>query len=215
MTPLRRTITYIDGFNLYHALHNLNRPHLKWLDLWALSESLLQPQDTLVGVNYYTAYANWLPLKSIVAHRAYIKALQAVGVTPVFGQFKDKYIKCQKCHQAFKTKEEKETDINIALGLVVDGMQDRYDKAILVSADTDLAAAVNKARELSPDKRIFVAVPPNRYKLSRDLGKRLHITPGRVAKNLLASSYSDSEGNLIVSRPPQYTRPHNSERGQM
>ena len=207
MTSPRRTIAYIDGFNLYHALRGLNRPHLKWLNLWALSESLLQPQDTLVGVNYYTAYANWLPPKSIVAHRAYIKALQAEGVTPIFGQFKDKRIKCKKCHQRFKAKEEKETDINMALGLVVDGLQDRYDKAILVSADTDLAAAVNKARELSPDKRIFVAVPPGRYALSRDLGKRFPITPGRVAKNLLASSYSDSEGNLIVSRPPRYAPP--------
>ena len=207
MSPPKRTIAYIDGFNLYHALRDLNRPHLKWLDLWALSESLLQPQDTLVGVNYYTAYANWLPPKSIAAHRAYIKALQAVGVTPVFGQFKDKHIKCQKCHQVFKTKEEKETDINIALGLVVDGLQNRYNKAILVSADTDLVAAVREVRQLTSGKSVFVAVPPNRYKLSRDLGKRLHITPGRVAKNLLVPSYHDSNGNLIASRPPQYDPP--------
>ena len=119
----------------------------------------------------------------------------------------DKYIKCKTCHQVFKTKEEKETDINIALGLVVDGLQDRYDKAILVSADTDLVAAVNKARELSPDKRIFVAVPPGRYARSRGFGFRHEITRPQIAKNLLATSYSDSNGNLIVSRPLQYTPP--------
>ncbi len=28
-----RVISFIDGFNLYHAIANLKRPHLKWLDL--------------------------------------------------------------------------------------------------------------------------------------------------------------------------------------
>jgi len=33
-----RTIVYIDGFNLYHALDDLRENHLKWVDLWALSQ---------------------------------------------------------------------------------------------------------------------------------------------------------------------------------
>jgi hypothetical protein len=37
-----RVITYIDGFNLYHAVDDLKDQSLKWLDLWALSASLLR-----------------------------------------------------------------------------------------------------------------------------------------------------------------------------
>ncbi len=34
---MKKVISYIDGLNLYHAIDDLNRPHLKWVDLWALS----------------------------------------------------------------------------------------------------------------------------------------------------------------------------------
>ena len=52
-----RTIVYIDGFNLYHALDDLREPALKWVNLWSLSEKLLRPDDSLVAVKYFTAYA--------------------------------------------------------------------------------------------------------------------------------------------------------------
>jgi len=45
-----RTIVYIDGFNFYHAVDDLGEPHLKWVDLWALSEKLLRADQQLVGV---------------------------------------------------------------------------------------------------------------------------------------------------------------------
>jgi hypothetical protein len=37
---MRDVIAYIDGFNLYHAIDDLEKPHLKWLDLNALSKRL-------------------------------------------------------------------------------------------------------------------------------------------------------------------------------
>jgi len=39
---MRNVIAYIDGFNLYHAIDELAQPHLKWLNLWALSSHLLR-----------------------------------------------------------------------------------------------------------------------------------------------------------------------------
>ncbi len=29
---MTRIIAYIDGFNLYHAIDSLGKPHLKWLE---------------------------------------------------------------------------------------------------------------------------------------------------------------------------------------
>jgi hypothetical protein len=49
-----RTSVYVDGFNLYYRLLKEN-PALKWLDLKALSVVLLQPQNQVQAVHYYTA----------------------------------------------------------------------------------------------------------------------------------------------------------------
>ena len=49
----RRVIAYIDGFNLYYC--SLKNTANKWLDLVKLAESMLQPGDELVAVNYFTA----------------------------------------------------------------------------------------------------------------------------------------------------------------
>lgn len=34
---MRKVICFIDGFNLYHAIDNLNQNQLKWLDLRKLA----------------------------------------------------------------------------------------------------------------------------------------------------------------------------------
>ena len=49
-----RTTVYVDGFNLYFRLL-AQRSSLKWLNVKALAEKLLNPANTIVGVRYYTA----------------------------------------------------------------------------------------------------------------------------------------------------------------
>ena len=39
-----RVISFIDGFNLYHAIDNLNQSHLKWLNLHSLSNAFIKPK---------------------------------------------------------------------------------------------------------------------------------------------------------------------------
>lgn len=57
--PTKRVTVYVDGFNLYHALDDLNQDHLKWLNLWSLSEKLISGNETLTEVKYFSAYATW------------------------------------------------------------------------------------------------------------------------------------------------------------
>ena len=42
-------IFYIDGFNLYHALHDMRQPKLKWLSLRAVAEKLIPQRSELVA----------------------------------------------------------------------------------------------------------------------------------------------------------------------
>ncbi len=58
----RRTLTYIDGFNLYHATDDLKEPALKWVDLWKLSETLMRWKQHagLEGVTNICGYGCWI-----------------------------------------------------------------------------------------------------------------------------------------------------------
>jgi hypothetical protein len=49
-----RTNVYIDGFNLYYRLLKTS-PQFKWLDLKALAAAILQPQNRIQTIRYYTA----------------------------------------------------------------------------------------------------------------------------------------------------------------
>ena len=54
------------------------------------------------------------------------------------------------------------TDVNIANQLLVDAFLDKYDVAILVSADSDLTGPVKQVTNLFPRKKVVVAFPPDR-----------------------------------------------------
>lgn len=157
---MSRVCLYVDGFNVYHAL-DIKYPHLKWLNYWKLAESVLQAQDRLVGVCYFSSFVTWKP-EAVIRHKLYIKALQSVGVTFVRGQFKTRDSFCHLCHKSYKTHEEKQTDVNIAVTLLADAVENRFDKAILATADSDLLPVIITLRRLCPDKRIGIMFPIGR-----------------------------------------------------
>src|SRR5262249_28267056 len=52
---------------------------------------------------------------------------------------------------------------SIAISLVEDAVEDRYDTAILMSGDSDLIPAIKATKRLAAPKRVIVAFPPNRH----------------------------------------------------
>lgn len=196
-------IAYIDGFNLYHAIDDLNRPDLKWLDLQALCVSLARPHETLVEVNYFSAYATWLP-EQHKRHIEYVKALEHVGVKCIMGHFKVKPVNCKKCGKGWLHHEEKETDVHIAARIIADAYEGRFDRAILITADSDLAPAIKIVKRAFPKRQIFVVAPPERFGHARDLDPRLALTKGRLAKCPLPETAKDAAGNVIFTRPANY-----------
>ena len=74
-----RVIVYFDGFNLYHAIHDTGRNHLKWVNLWALSELFLREGEDLSAVKYFSAFATWNEA-GYRRHQRYVAALKAVNV---------------------------------------------------------------------------------------------------------------------------------------
>lgn len=205
-----RVACYIDGFNLYHAIAGLGKPHLKWVDLFALAQSLCRAEETLVKVAYFSAYATWLPAK-YARHREYVAALKLRGVECHMSRFSEQQARCNECGAKWKRHEEKETDVHFSLTFLEDAFDNIFDRAIIVSADGDHVPAVRSVRRRWPGKQIFAATPPGRHSNAREMLKVCHsgtpITPGRLSKCLLPEVVTDNDGRIVASRPPSYSPP--------
>jgi uncharacterized LabA/DUF88 family protein len=197
---------YVDGFNLYHALLKFGDNRVKWLDLNALSYRLISPKTEKVqSIFYFSAFAHWQPGKK-ARHEIYVKALEARGVTCILGHFKNKNRRCNSCGATWIAHEEKETDVSIGISLVNDAYKQRYEKAYLVTRDSDLMPAVPMVRTEFPTNRI-VAVAPPFMGHSNDLITVCHlkqkISPDQVKACLLPEKLQHSDGTIIV-RPREY-----------
>lgn len=207
-----RVVAFIDGFNLYHAIKALGGGHLRWVNLWSLCADFAPaPVNQLVGVHYFSAYATHRK-GSYARHQEYIAALKVVGVRPMLGRFKKKDRRCFGCHNTWKDHEEKETDVNIALRLFEDALDDVFDTALLLSGDSDLVPAVHLIRRRFPTKAVRILTPPGRLpssELMRAAGGIGHgtIQPLHVERNLLPAVVVDPNGRPVATRPTQYNPP--------
>ena len=208
-----RVSAFIDGFNLYHAIDDLGAHYLKWVNLRALCEEFApSPQYVLTHTFYFSAYATWR-LGAYARHREFVRALRFVGVTPVMGKFKPKDRTCKSCGHKWVDHEEKQTDVNIGLHLLREAFNNTYDRALLITGDSDLVPAVSLVRSDFPQKDIRIIAPVGRghsMDLLTAVGgkancrrmKTLHLE-----RCLLASIVSDESGNVVATRPPKYEPP--------
>jgi hypothetical protein len=65
-------------------------------------------------------------------HREYVSALQTTAVECHMARFSEKNAHCKKCGAAWKTHEEKETDVHFSLTFLEDAIDDIFDRAIIV-----------------------------------------------------------------------------------
>ena len=74
-------------------------------------------------------------------------------------------------------------DVHIAVQLVSDVLSDRFERAIITSADSDLAPAIRLVKQSAPMKEIFAPAPPGRFATARrkQLCSRDHTGAGREA----------------------------------
>jgi uncharacterized LabA/DUF88 family protein len=177
----------VDGFNYYHAVDSNGKyKKYKWVSLSRLCKCFLTHKDSIAGIEYFTTLATWNSEK-VSRHKIFIKAQENEGVNVIYGEFKRKERRCRSCRQMFSTFEEKQTDVNIALRLFQLAFQEKYDKAIIISGDTDLIPAIKTVRSLFPSKQIGVVIPIGRA--SEDLKKQADFFYRMKEKHLASSIY--------------------------
>lgn len=187
LVQMKKSIFFIDGFNLYHSLNNLKYFQYKWLDVKKFCSSLLTKEEVLQDVYFFTAYATWNE-KKVIRHKILLKALKSTGVKIVYGRFQEKTILCKNCNTEFTKYEEKKTDVNIAVHILKTAFNNEFDNAYLLTGDSDLVPAIETLKAQFPNKKATVVIPIR--------GKAYHL------KNTCDNHIKIKEKHLITCRFP-------------
>ena len=172
---MENVIAYIDGYNLYHSLKEAKMNKFLWLNIPLLMSTYLTENQQLKKTYYFTS-PSILP-QSNRRQIVYNEALEAES-TKNFSRLKIKqghFLKdsvicpgcqevsqCANCGQVLSFYHEKETDVNIAIQMLVDAFSDEFDVAFLLTADSDQVGTIKAIKELDPHKRIVIIIPPGR-----------------------------------------------------
>jgi uncharacterized LabA/DUF88 family protein len=193
---LPRVSAYIDGYNLYYGLRSKHWQRYYWLNIAQLAQLMLKPNQQLSVTKYFTTIVK-RPDDRRLRQAAFIEALQTLPNFRIYyGQFLEDQIACRKCGHTYTTYHEKMTDVNISVELMADAYQNKFDTALLISADSDLVGPLRAVRQLFPNKELIVVFPPNRssYALRQVAHQILHIGHNELAKSQFPQTVIKSDG---------------------
>ena len=182
-----RGFVFIDGSNFYFKLKQLSaglgrKPVLLDFDFRRFA-SWLAATDDLAGVRYYIGAVK--QDGSEKAKRLYadqqrlFRKLQRQGVEIVPGHL---------IRHPDRTFHEKGVDVRLAVEMIRLAREDRYDRAYLLSSDTDLVPAVEEVRSFGKQVQ-YVGIPKGQsYGLSKAADDVRLIRPEDVAPFLTATA---------------------------
>ena len=202
---LIRTNVYIDGLNLYYRA--LRGTPYRWLDVGKLAQLLL-PQHRIGRIRYFTALVTNRPDDPTQAQRqqTYLRALETVPVLTIhYGHLLPK-TKRRPLARPSRTgprtaeildTEEKGSDVNLASYLLLDGFDDDYELAVVVSNDSDLVLPIRMARSRL-GKQVGVFDPSRRrsFELHGAASWYRPLRQGPLSASLFPGTLSDTQGQI-------------------
>jgi uncharacterized LabA/DUF88 family protein len=214
-----RTAIYVDGFNLYHSGLEA-RPQYRWLDLNALASGALGEGHDIVRIRYFTSRIKVVDgdLEGPLRQDAYTRALGCAcpNLTVHWGRFvqREKWRRLvdppTRSLSPAPTKvltwhrEEKRSDVNLAVHLLNDAWCNAYDCAALLSDDSDLAEPLSIVRGMG--KHVILLTPIH----LRERPRRTSNGEARVpARDLLQHAHGYrhlSVKHLAASQMPDIVR---------
>jgi hypothetical protein len=192
----RPAALYVDGFNFYYGITRTLREAclaqhfppsaLAWCDFRALLERhALAPGERIAFIKYFTAEVtprvemSRIPGEHDRQH-CWLEAVRTVaGLEVVEGYYKP--ATDDRPDARARKREEKQTDINLAVELLLDAGAARYDHAYVLSGDRDqIPAILAAAYRLPKPREITVLLPPGHvaadWEQDRDTAwRRLHL----------------------------------------
>lgn len=210
-----------------------SEPSWRWLDLEALA-ARIAPRDEIHRVRYFTARVTSPDYDPQLRQRqqAYIRALSTLpSLTVHYGQFTVQTKRMPlaapvsrkrqralaalgfdlrrhqdgKCSVEVLRTEEKGSDVNLATYLVVDAFRGDFEKALVVSNDTDLCEPIRIVVEEL--KLPVIVVNPRGYRqpaaaLQKVATETRQLRIAAVEQTQFAPSLTDARGT--ITRPPSW-----------
>ncbi len=225
---MKKVSVFIDGYNLYHAVDNLKKPHLKWVNLFNLAKEFARADSgfEIIRVKFFTAPPSHKSPEIQFRYSNYMKALKHCGVEIVEGKFKKKILSYKDSQGRLFTRaahEEKESDVNIALAILEDAFEKISDKLLVITNDSDISPAIRLALKKNPNLKINVITPPliktkranydlmdacgdvNKNKKGQVYFKTRMISELHLEKNLLPREIA-LDNNTVISMPYCYCK---------
>ncbi|KAA6331008.1 6-hydroxy-3-succinoylpyridine 3-monooxygenase HspA [termite gut metagenome] len=194
-----RVTFYVDGFNFYYGLKakkkiDKNWQRAYWIDIVKLFSQFLSPDQILEKVIYFTAS----PLNPDKSNRqgAFLnvnKLLNENKFEVVRGKYLKKIIQCPNCNYAISRPEEKKTDVNVAIRMIGDCVEDKTDVVVLVSGDSDMLPPIEFIQQKYPQKKIRVYFPPTIF--SADLKNNIKLHKGKVV--FLENNFNKFQNSIM------------------
>jgi uncharacterized LabA/DUF88 family protein len=159
----------------------------------------------LIKVKYFTARVNH-PQDKSRRQSQYLEAIQTLQKTEIiYGNYSTNIVLCKQCGQTHLESKEKMTDVNMAINLIADVIENVYDVALVITADSYLVPAIKLAKKINPEKKIVVFFPPERS--SVNLAKVADVTrsifENRIAKSIFPDVVLRQDG-FELKRPPEW-----------
>jgi len=203
---VKKVITYVDGFNLYFGLKSKKWQRYYWLNISKLAHNLLKPDQTLVHTKYFTALVKDPPDKQ-QRQKIFLEALGTLQNTTIYyGKYQMNPRCCPRCNYQDFVPSEKMTDVNIATEMMADAFQDKFDVALLISADSDLSRAVQKIQAIFPHKYVVAVFPPGRFSSELKAVARVNFQLGRgkISDSLFPDEIIKVDGYKLI-KPKQWS----------
>jgi uncharacterized LabA/DUF88 family protein len=200
----KRTIVYVDSFNFYYGSLNKSRCGLKWLNIEDWVRKLLPPdQHDIQKIKYFTARVSGRrdptkPIRQDIYFRA-LRTLPKIEIIEGFFLFNKKKIFVTPDVDIYATTaEEKGTDVNMALHLLNDAHNHKFDIAVIVSNDSDLSEAVKiVTQELKLKVGIINPYEKFNQQLSRYATFKKKVREGQITSSQFPHSIKDSIGVIV------------------
>ena len=200
-----KIIVYIDGFNLYYGC--LKDTPYRWLDVSKMC-TLLFPNDEIIKIKYFTA-----PIKVRMndedpdrpnRQQVYLRALKTLAnieiIEGIFLRHKVSMKLARKSGYALVVKnEEKGTDVNIATHLVNDAHNNAYEKAVVISNDSDLVTPIQVVtKEINLPITVISPFERNNIQLKTVATDVKQIRKGLLNVSQFSENLADAVGEFSI-----------------
>ena len=208
MDEKQRVFAFFDGSNFYHnSKNNYGITNINFLDL--TNNMLDLKKEKLNRIKYFNSPVNQQENpEGYISQQKFLGKVKATPLTTVYlgnlvprplnkihincitcGHQIADTIKCPKCNRDIKNYQcrkisEKGVDVNIAVQMLLDAIDDKYDVALLFSADADFAPAIEYIVKKLKKEVVYCRFPsPKTYKLLQTCSDNRIIT-----KNIISNS---------------------------